>query len=98
RTTYDRLGRLVMVTAPSYTPPGTTTVLTPSSTQRADALANVIETTDPRGNVTRYAYDQLNRVVTKDVPGATNNDRAVWRYTYTRTGEVLSVTDPTGAR
>ena len=98
RTTYDRLGRLVMVTAPSYTPPGTTTVLTPSSTQRVDALGNVVETTDPRGNVTRYAYDQLNRVVTKDVPGATNNERAVWRYTYTRTGEVLSVTDPTGAR
>ena len=56
------------------------------------------EVTDPRGNVTRYSYDQLDRLTTRDEPGSTNDERARWKYTYTRTGEVLSVTDPTGVR
>src|SRR4029453_14843319 len=34
----------------------------------------------------------------RDEPGATNDERARWKYTYTRTGETLSVTDPTGVR
>ncbi|MEJ3746357.1 RHS repeat-associated core domain-containing protein [Actinomycetes bacterium KLBMP 9797] len=98
RNTYDRLGRLVTAAAPTYTPPGLPATLTPTTRQRYDGLGNVVEIIDPRGNATRYTYDRLGRVVTKDQPAATNDDRAVWRYTYTRTGELLSVTDPTGAR
>lgn len=95
---YDRLGRLSRVTGAAYTPPGTVSTVQPTSSQRHDALGNVVEVIDRLGNATRYTYDRLNRVVTRDAPGATNNERAVWRYTYTRTGQVLSTTDPTGAR
>ncbi|HZM78959.1 MAG TPA: RHS repeat-associated core domain-containing protein [Candidatus Limnocylindrales bacterium] len=98
RLGFDRMGRVVSATGPAYTPPGSATTLTPQGFQRFDGLGNVVENTDARGNTSRYTYDQLNRLVTRDEPASTNNDRAVWRYTYTRTGEVLSVTDPTGAR
>jgi len=98
RTSFDRMGRLVRSTGAAYTPPGTVTTMTPSSSQRLDGLGNVVEVTDQLGNATRYTYDRLNRMVTRDEPGVTNEERAVWSYTYTRTGEVLSVTDPTGAR
>ncbi|WJK42519.1 RHS repeat-associated core domain-containing protein [Solwaraspora sp. WMMA2056] len=98
RTEYDRLGRPVRTIAPSYTPPGAPTPITPTVRTSYDPLGNVVETVDARNAVTRYAYDQLNRMVSRDAPGTTNEQRAVWHYTYTRTGEVLSVTDPTGAR
>ncbi|MEJ3749675.1 polymorphic toxin-type HINT domain-containing protein [Actinomycetes bacterium KLBMP 9797] len=97
RAEYDKLGRQTAVMAPSYTPPGGVAV-TPTTRVRYDGLGNVVEVTDPRNAVTRYTYDQLNRVTVRDEPATTNDERAVWRYTYTRTGEVLSVTDPTGAR
>jgi RHS repeat-associated protein len=97
RVDYDKLGRPTKTTAPSYTPPGGTAI-TPTTLTRYDAVGNVAETEDGRGNVTRYTYDRLNRMATRDEPATTNAERAVWRYTYTRTGEVLSVTDPTGGR
>jgi RHS repeat-associated protein len=98
RTDYDRLGRPVATAAPDYTPPGGTATFTPTVRTDYDPLGNVVAVNDALGSVTRYAYDQLGRLVRKDEPAATNADRAVWQYTYTRTGEVLSVTDPTGAR
>jgi RHS repeat-associated protein len=98
RTGYDRLGRATTVTAPAYTPPGGGAAITPVTQTHYDGLGNVTDTVDPRGNVTRYTYDRLNRLVRRDEPAATNDDRAVWRYSYTRTGDLLSVTDPTGAR
>jgi RHS repeat-associated protein len=98
RTAYDRVGRPTTVTSPAYTPPGGGAAITPVTRARYDALGNVVETTDPSGNATRFSYDRLNRLVKWDEPAATNDDRATWRYTYTRAGELLSVTDPTGAR
>ncbi|WP_326551566.1 putative adhesin [Micromonospora sp. NBC_01813] len=98
RTEYDLLGRPVRTIAPTYTPPGAPTPITPTMRTSYDPLGNVTETVDARNMVTRFEYDQLNRMVTRDAPGTTNEQRAIWRYTYTRTGEVLSVTDPTGAR
>ncbi|MFE7132864.1 LamG-like jellyroll fold domain-containing protein, partial [Streptomyces sp. NPDC057638] len=98
RTAYDRLGRPVSVTGPGYTPPGATQPVTPTATQRYDALGNAVESTDAEGRTTRYTYDRQNRLTAKDVPVGTGTDRARWSYRYTRTGEVLSVTDPTGAR
>ncbi|MBE1488907.1 LamG-like jellyroll fold domain-containing protein [Plantactinospora soyae] len=99
RTTYDRLGRPVMASQPVYAPPGVPVVPSaPTKKTSYDGLGNPVEVTDPRGNVTRFTYDRLNRVLTRDGPGGTNDERAVWRYTYTRTGEVLSATSPTGAR
>ncbi|MEW1870412.1 LamG-like jellyroll fold domain-containing protein [Streptomyces caelestis] len=98
RTEYDRLGRRISTTGAAYTAPGTSTPVTPTAQYRYDALGNVVEATDPLDQVTRYSYDRLNRVTVRDEPTGTGDDRAQWKYTYTRTGEVLSVTGPTGAR
>jgi RHS repeat-associated protein len=95
---YDTLGRPVTTTQPSYTPPGDTVPVIPTTHTSYDPLGNVTEVVDPLGHATRYTYDRLNRMVTKDEPGSTDDQRAVWHYTYTRTGDVLSVTDPTGAQ
>ncbi|MGW0556181.1 polymorphic toxin-type HINT domain-containing protein [Streptomyces sp. NPDC002926] len=98
RSTYDRLGRVLTSTAPSYTPPGSTETITPSTSSTYDALGNVVESTDPLGRVTKFTYDRQNRMTVKDVPVGTGDERAQWKYTYTRTGEVLTVTDPNGSR
>ncbi|MGV9979924.1 LamG-like jellyroll fold domain-containing protein [Micromonospora wenchangensis] len=97
RTEYDNLGRPVKAVAPTYLPPGVTETLIPSTQTTYDGLGNVIERIDPSGT-TRFSYDQLNRLITQDEPNSTNDDRAVTRYTYTRTGETLTVTGPTGAQ
>ncbi|MFC3739289.1 RHS repeat-associated core domain-containing protein [Paractinoplanes deccanensis] len=94
----DRLGRAVRVAAPSYLPPGVSELIQPVTLTTYDGNGNAVETTGPRGDVTRTTYDQLDRVVTVDTPGSTNDERAVWSYTYTRTGQPLSQVDPTGAR
>ncbi|MFF4717097.1 polymorphic toxin-type HINT domain-containing protein [Streptomyces eurythermus] len=98
RTAYDRLGRPVTETAPAYTAPGSTETVAPTVTHTYDALGNVTESTDPLGRVTRFRYDRQNRLTVKDVPVGTGDERGQWTYTYTRTGEILSVTDPGGAR
>ncbi|MFU8851227.1 LamG-like jellyroll fold domain-containing protein [Micromonospora sp. SL1-18] len=97
RSEYDKLGRPVRSIAPTYQAPGVTQPVTPETLRSYDPLGNVVEEIDPAGT-TRYTYDQLNRMVTSDEPAKTNDDRAVSSYTYTRTGEVLSVTGPTGVR
>ncbi|MER7415912.1 polymorphic toxin-type HINT domain-containing protein [Micromonospora peucetia] len=97
RFTYNRLGREVSRTDPTYAPPAGVSTLQPTTTTRHDAGGNVVETVDARGNATRYQYDQLGRMVSRDAPAGTA-DRAVTRYTYTRTGELLSTTSPTGSR
>ncbi|MCG5442616.1 DUF6531 domain-containing protein [Micromonospora sp. NIE79] len=94
---YDKLGRVVRSLAPTYQAPGVSQTVTPEHKRRYDAVGNVLEETDPAGT-TSYTYDQLNRLSVRDEPSKTNADRALTRYTYTRTGEVLSVTGPTGAR
>ncbi|MFE2752567.1 LamG-like jellyroll fold domain-containing protein [Actinosynnema sp. NPDC059335] len=98
RFTHDRLGRRVTEAEPGYRAPGATDTVTPTTRTRYDALGNVVEVTDPRGNSVRYTYDQLGRVVEVDRPMASDGDRAVWRHTYTRTGQELTGTDPLGGR
>ncbi|MQY06206.1 hypothetical protein ACRB68_42920 [Actinomadura sp. RB68] len=98
RTSYDVLGRPTETTSPTYTPPGSSTPITPTTRQKYDAAGNVVESIDAEQRSTRYTYDRLGRLTKRDEPTGTNGDRAVWNYTYTRTGEVLSVTDPNGAR
>ncbi|MFC5748433.1 RHS repeat-associated core domain-containing protein [Actinomadura rugatobispora] len=98
RTEYDRLGQPVKQIAPAYSPPGSTTQLTPTTVTHYDPLGRVSKVVDPRQNDVRYSYDRLGRVNTVDEPHTSNDDRVQWRYTYTRTGEVLSTIDPTGAR
>ncbi|GAA2603429.1 LamG-like jellyroll fold domain-containing protein [Actinomadura fulvescens] len=98
RTEYDRLGQPVKEISPAYTPPGTTTPLTPTTVTHYDPLGRTSKVVDPRQNETRYSYDRLGRVQVVDAPNKTNDDRVQWQYDYTRTGELLSVVDPNGAR
>jgi RHS repeat-associated protein len=96
--TYDKLGRPVTEAEPAYQAPGAASPVTPTTRTRYDGLGNVAEVTDPRGNSTRYTYDQLGRLVKQDEPATTNDTRAVTTYTYTRTGQPLSTTDAMGGR
>jgi RHS repeat-associated protein len=97
RVEYDKLGRSLKTIQPTYLPPGVTQPVTPTTRRSYDGLGNVTEEIDNSGT-TRFGYDQLNRMTTQDEPATTDAERAVTSYTYTRTGKVLSVTDPTGAR
>ncbi len=100
RTSYDRMGRPTVTTAPLYQPAGSgpTVPASPTVKKKYDALGNPVEITDARGHVTRLTYDRLNRVTVQDVPSSTNDERAVTRFTYTRTGKLRTVTSPTGIR
>lgn len=98
RNSYDKLGRMVSSAAPSYRPPSLLTPIQPTVTARYDAAGNMLEKSDGLGHATRFTYDQLGRLTTTDEPGTTDAERAITRRTYTRTGELLSVTTPTGAR
>ncbi|MEU4192303.1 LamG-like jellyroll fold domain-containing protein [Kribbella sp. NPDC026611] len=96
KSTFDKVGRTVSVTGAPYTPPGGA-VMTPQTTFNYDAVGNLLEQIDERGNATRFTYDHLNQQVQVDVPGATNDVRAVSKITYTPNGDVESTTDPLGA-
>ncbi|HUQ59975.1 RHS repeat-associated core domain-containing protein [Lentzea sp.] len=98
RTTYDRNGRVTSSAKPSYRAPGAAQAVTPTTFTKYDGNSNVVEVKDPRGNITRNTYDQLNRIATVDAPRTTNDERAVTTFGYTRTGRVLSTVDPTGVR
>jgi RHS repeat-associated protein len=95
---HDKIGRLVRVIAPSYLAPGAMQPIQPVALTEYDGNGNAVEVTDARGNLTRTGYDQLNRVVSTDAPASSDSERAVWSYTYTRTGQPLSRTGPLGAR
>ncbi|GAA3211481.1 hypothetical protein GCM10020216_016130 [Nonomuraea helvata] len=96
-TGFDKAGRPTSVTAPPYTPPGGTTI-TPNVTRAYDAAGQVIRTTDPRGYVTGFEYDQLGRQVriTDPAPDGQTPGRTVIEYDLA--GEKLATIDPTGAR
>ncbi|WP_268995872.1 RHS repeat-associated core domain-containing protein [Saccharothrix luteola] len=87
---YDRLGRVVAASSPTHQG------VTPTVKTSYDGNGNVTEIVNARGHATRLAYDQLDRVVTWDEPATTG--RAVTRYAFTRSGQVLSTTLPDGAR
>jgi large repetitive protein len=91
-TYYDADGKPTLQRSPSYTPPGETTPITPETTTTYTDSGEVKTITDPYGNVTRYEYDQLDRMskmITADGGETT--------YTYDKIGDILTATDPTGA-
>ena len=89
---YDADGRQVSEELPSYTPPGSSSAITPVDTTAYDGDGNVVSTTDGLNNTTTYGYDQQGNQVTVTAP---NN--SVTTTAYDPDGEPLSVTDPTGA-
>ncbi|MCE7006676.1 DUF6531 domain-containing protein [Kibdelosporangium philippinense] len=92
---YDRLGRMTKISLPAYTPPGSSTPITPSQSLEYDSMGRVIKKIDARNNATDLRYDQLGRLVERREPQPAGG---VWKYSYTLTGLPLSVTSPTGAR
>jgi RHS repeat-associated protein len=97
-TSYDGDGRVTSVTAPAYTPPGSTTPINATTSYAYDGLGNLTQVTDPAGNVTKHAYDALGDLVSTTDPQLTGQSSpGVSAYTYDSAGEQLSATDPTGA-
>jgi RHS repeat-associated protein len=92
-TNYDADGRPVAQILPPYTPPGSSTPITATTTRTYDAIGEVTSATDPLGNTTSYTYDQLGDVATVTQPGG-----GVTHYTYDTNGERLLVTNPVGAQ
>jgi large repetitive protein len=89
---YDADGRPVSVRLPAYTPPGTSTPITPITSTTYNILGQVVTSTDPLGHQTHSTYDQLGNLATVTAP----ND-GVTHHTYDPLGDRLSTTDPTGA-
>ncbi|MGI5274205.1 LamG-like jellyroll fold domain-containing protein [Nonomuraea sp. CA-218870] len=94
---YDKAGRLISATAPAYTPPGGSPI-TPVIQHAYDAAGLRTSTTDPRGNVTGYTYDQLGRQVRVTDPAPAGQTAGTWVTEYNEAGETRVTTDPTGAR
>lgn len=90
---YDGDGRPTSKTLPSYTQPGTSTVISSVTTTVYDGDGQVTSTTDGNNDTTRFGYDQLGNQVTDTAP-----DNSVTTTAYDTDGEVLSVTGPTGAQ
>jgi RHS repeat-associated protein len=94
---YDKAGRLISTTAPAYTPPGGSPI-TPVIQHAYDAAGLRTSTTDPRGNVTGYEYDQLGRQVRVTDPAPAGQTAGTWITEYDLAGEATASIDPTGAR
>jgi large repetitive protein len=89
---FDRNGREYETHLPAYTPPGSSTPITPVTSRVFDDLNQVTSATDANGKITSYVYDQLGRVAKVTNPGGGSTTA-----TYDLLGDQLSSTDPTGA-
>ncbi|WP_191304184.1 LamG-like jellyroll fold domain-containing protein [Lentzea cavernae] len=95
---YDKAGRAVRTTSPSYQAPGSSTPATGVASVEYDAMGRATKTTDPSGASIWMYYDQRGRLVEKRDPNPDERTTpgGSWRYTYTDNGDLLSTQDPTG--
>ncbi|MEU7855206.1 LamG-like jellyroll fold domain-containing protein [Nonomuraea sp. NPDC049141] len=96
-STFDKVGRVTSASAPAYTPPGGSAI-TSTIRHAYDAAGQRKTTTDPRGYVTSYDYDQLGRQVRVTDPAPDGQSAGTWVREYDMAGEKLAGIDPTGAR
>ncbi|SER52083.1 intein N-terminal splicing region/RHS repeat-associated core domain-containing protein [Lentzea xinjiangensis] len=98
-TTFDKLGRQVAKKSPGYTPPGATEAIVPEVRTEYEPDGKVSAVIDAGGAVTRFRYNQLGQLVEKVLPSpdAPTQPGAKTSYVHTRTGELLTTTDPSGA-
>ncbi|MFJ5535170.1 LamG-like jellyroll fold domain-containing protein [Streptomyces sp. NPDC093261] len=94
--TYDADGEQVAVSDAAYTPPGSSTSLTPTTTATYDADGHLTAATDADNNTTHYTYDQLGDAALIQQPAA-GGTTPTSHTTYDADSEPLSSTDPTGA-
>ncbi|MFE4599870.1 LamG-like jellyroll fold domain-containing protein [Kitasatospora indigofera] len=90
--TYDANGEETSTTDPSYTPPGSSTPITTTTTQTYDALGDVITATRPDGRASSYLFDQRGHLAQETTPDGRKN-----HYSYDANGEKVAVTDASGA-
>lgn len=93
QASYDGDGNRTQLVEPSYTPPGSTTPIQPTTNYTYDSLNRLTATTDPLNRTTTDAYDQLGNVVSSTSPGNRTTTTS-----YDLDGEPIDVTDPTGAQ
>ncbi|MEU9277184.1 LamG-like jellyroll fold domain-containing protein [Streptomyces sp. NPDC048341] len=94
--TYDVDGEQVAVSDAAYTPPGSATSITPTTTAAYDTDGRLTAATDADNNTTNYTYDQFGDVAQIQQPAAAGITPTS-HVTYDADGEALSATDPTGA-
>ncbi|WP_250290200.1 DUF6531 domain-containing protein, partial [Frankia sp. CiP1_Cm_nod1] len=95
-TGYDRRGRTVQVTEPSYTPPGGGALI-PTRSWAYDANGNPLTYTDARGQTTTTVYDRRNRPVAVTDPQVAGQPAAgVSRLVYDDAGNVTATVNPVG--
>ena len=91
-TEYDALNRPTAVIE-NYQPgaPGDSDTNL-STTRTYDIAGRLLQTVDPEGNPTAYAYDLLDRVT-----ALTNAEGGQWSFTYDAAGNLLTAISPRGA-
>lgn len=94
--TYDSDSEQVAVSDAAYTPPGSATSLTPTTTAVYDADGRLATSTDADNHTTHYTYDQFGDIAQLQEP-AVGGTTPTSHVTYDADGEPLSTTDPTGA-
>ena len=96
-TGYDGDGRVTSVTRPSYTPPGASSAITATTSFGYDENGNLVQQTDPQGNVTQFGYDGLGDLTSETDPQLPGQSApGVWNFTYDADSEQLSAADPLG--
>jgi large repetitive protein len=94
-TTYyhDADGNVTEIEGPAYTPVGSTTSITPVEKRTYTPDGQLYQDTDPLGNITTYAYDQLgDQASVKDPDGGVTDE---WSNV---AGQLVSETSPAGTQ
>uniref|UniRef100_UPI0004859709 polymorphic toxin-type HINT domain-containing protein n=1 Tax=Hamadaea tsunoensis TaxID=53368 RepID=UPI0004859709 len=92
RMSRDASGRLVKSQQPSYTPPGSSTPITPTASATYDGSGQLLTQTDQLGKTTTYVYDQLGRTAKVTLPNG-----GVVRNVYDLDDNLLQTTNAVGA-
>ncbi|HEX6682259.1 MAG TPA: LamG-like jellyroll fold domain-containing protein [Candidatus Limnocylindrales bacterium] len=88
---YDAAGQTLSTTQPGYTPPGSSTPITPVTRNEYDTAGNLTASVDELGKRNTYGYDQLGRLAKHTAPNG-----GVTTYAYDLTDNLLTSTDPNG--
>lgn len=94
--TYDTMSRRTSTTAPSYTPPGGGSTITPVESWEYDLVGNRTRHLSRRGMETTTVYDSLNRAAREEAPGPDASTPAVTTWSYDLVGNKTATLDPEG--